>query len=100
MQNYMLQKIILLIQFQEWCIHIQSDNTLTVNDISSHTGKVKGQGDIVITGSHTIGAFIDTSDSTQDNINTRISGSGTTVTLGSSNVLPDDEDLTVETVQH
>ena len=77
-------------------IHIQSDNTLTVNNISSHTGKVKGQGDIVITGSHTIGAFIDTSDSTEDNINTRISGSGTTVTLGSSNVLPDDEDLTVE----
>ena len=74
-------------------IHIQSDNTLTVNDISSHTGKVRGQGDIVITGSHTLGSFIDSSD---DNINTRISGSSTTVTLGSSNVLPDDEDLTIE----
>ena len=77
-------------------IHIQSDNILTVTDISSHTGKVKGQGDIVIAASHTLGAFIDTTDSSNDNINTRISGASTTVTMAASNFLPDDEDLTVE----
>ena len=57
---------------------------------------VKGQGDIIISGSHTLGAFIDTTDSSNDNINTRISGASTTVTMAASNFLPDDEDLTVE----